>query len=219
VTTPAYRSLVVSRHARVAIVGDPAAAREAWLVLHGHGMLARGILHWFRAAERAGRVLVAPEALSRFYAVLTEGKRVVGASWATREDLANELDDQFAYIDRVVREIIPPGIPLQVHGFSQGVSVGARWCVRSTRQIARLVCWAGILPADVSAVALKRKLGAEPLDLVVGDRDARVLPERVEEDAARLQAAGVEVRLHRFAGGHVVDTEMLQAIAAGSRES
>jgi drug/metabolite transporter superfamily protein YnfA len=54
-----FRSVVVSRHAQDGIAGDPATATEAWLVLHGYGMLARGMLHWFRSAERAGRVLIA----------------------------------------------------------------------------------------------------------------------------------------------------------------
>ncbi len=55
------------RHARIALAGDPETAKEAWLILHGHGMLAQGILHWFRSAQRPHRLLVAPEALSRFY--------------------------------------------------------------------------------------------------------------------------------------------------------
>lgn len=82
---PVHRSLVVPRHARVGLVGDPDSAREAWLILHGYGMLAQGILHWFRAAERPGRLLVAPEGLSRFY-LEENGVRRVGASWMTRED-------------------------------------------------------------------------------------------------------------------------------------
>ena len=65
-TAPQFASLVVDRHARIGIVGDLASADEAWILLHGYGMLARGILHWFRAAQRPGRVLIAPEALSRF---------------------------------------------------------------------------------------------------------------------------------------------------------
>jgi predicted esterase len=206
---PEYRSIIVSRHARVGIVGDPGTATEAWLVLHGYGMLARGILHWFATAERPGRVLIAPEALSRFYSELSEGKRVVGGSWVTREDLANELEDQYQYLSQVVAELVPQATPLHVHGFSQGVSVGARWCVRTDRAIARLVCWAGTMPVDVTAGALDRKVAPEPLHLVVGDNDRRVPPQRIEADAARLREGGVEVTLHRFAGGHRVDEGVL----------
>ncbi len=213
--TVEYRSLVVSRHARVGVVGDPAKAREAWLILHGHGMLARGILHWFQSAERSDRLLVAPEALSRFYTELSGGKRAVGASWVTREDLANDLEDQFAYIARAVQEIVPEGLPLHVHGFSQGVSAGARWAVRSPRAVTRLVCWAGIMPEDVTSHDLKGKLGPEPLHLVIGDRDTRVLPERVEADAVRLRTDGLVVDVHRFSGGHNVDAGVLKQLDGG----
>ena len=178
-------------------------------------MLARGILHWFQSAERADRLLVAPEALSRFYTELSGGKRAVGASWVTREDLANELDDQFAYIDRAVREMVPEGLPLHVHGFSQGVSAGARWTVRSPRAVARLVCWAGAMPEDVTGHDLKRKLGGEPLQLVIGDRDTRVLPERVEADAVRLRTDGMAVDVHHFSGGHNVDLGVLKHLGGG----
>ena len=205
----AFRSLVVSRHARVGVVGDAATAAEAWLILHGYGMLARGILHWFRGAERADRLLIAPEGLSRFYTELSGGKRAVGASWVTREDLANELEDQYQYLEHAANDLLPDGLPLHIHGFSQGVSVGARWCVRTQRPVARLVCWAGAMPEDVAADDLKRALGHEPLHLVVGNRDSRVPPARVEADAERLGAAGVEVKLHRFDGGHWVDEGLL----------
>jgi len=210
---PEFRSLVVSRHARIGVVGDPATASQAWLILHGYGMLARGILHWFRGAERADRLLIAPEGLSRFYTELSDSKRAVGASWVTREDLANELEDQREYLDRAIAELVPATLTLHVHGFSQGVSVGARWCTRTSRSVARLVCWAGAMPEDVAADDLKRALGPEPLHLVVGNRDSRVPPARIEADAARLGAAGVDVKLHQFDGGHWVDEGMLASFA------
>jgi predicted esterase len=204
-----FRSLVVSRHARVGVVGDPVKAREAWLILHGYGMLARGILHWFRGAEHADRLLVAPEGLSRFYTELSGGKRSVGASWVTREDLEHELEDQFAYLERVVAECVPEELRLEVHGFSQGVSAATRWTVRTARPVDRLVGWAGIVPADVTGALLTQKLGERPLHLVVGNDDARVTPDQVEADAARLRDQGMAVEVHRFAGGHRIDLAAL----------
>lgn len=204
-----FRSLVVSRHARVGVVGDPATAREAWLILHGYGMLARGILHWFRGAEDASRLLVAPEALSRFYTVLSGGKRSVGASWVTREDLEHELEDQFAYLERAVAECIPDTLPLQVHGFSQGVSAATRWTVRTARAVDSVVGWAGIIPDDVTGERLKQKLGDRALRLLVGNDDALVTPEQVAADATRLRSEGMAVDLRRFAGGHRVDLRAL----------
>jgi predicted esterase len=213
--TDVVHRLEVSRHARVLVAGDPAKATEAWLILHGYGMLARGMLHWFRGAERSDRVLVVPEALSRFYSEMSGGRRVIGASWTTREEIADEVEDQYAYLERCLREWVTPGVRLQVHGFSQGVSVATRWFTRSDRAVERLVCWAGIIPDDVSAETLKRKLGPDTLHLVVGDHDARVPPASVEADAQKLRGAGVPVTLHRFDGGHTVDAELLARLFTG----
>lgn len=208
---PAYRSLVVPRHARIGVLGDPATATEAWLILHGYGMLAQGILHWFRHAARPDRVLVAPEGLSRFYQE-RGGVRTVGASWMTREDRAHELEDQQGYLDRVVTELVGPDRPLQVHGFSQGVAAAARWTVRRVRPVARLVCWGGTLPEDVGAAALAAAVAPEPLHFAVGDRDRWVAPDAVADQVARCTAAGVPAVLHRFVGGHRIDDGVLDAL-------
>jgi predicted esterase len=210
-----FRSLVVPRHARVGVVGDLETASEAWLILHGYGMLAQGILHGFRKAERPGRVLIAPEGLSRFY-LEEKGVRRVGASWMTREDREHELEDLLGYLDRVSTGLIDPAARVQVHGFSQGVAAAARWTVRRSRSVARLVCWAGGFPEDVTAELLRPALGAEPLHLVVGDRDVWVTPDQVTADAERLQAMGVPVALHRFIGGHRVDDGVLATLERGS---
>jgi len=204
-----FRSLVVGRHARIGIAGDPETATEAWLILHGYGMLARGILHWFRGAESAKRLLVAPEGLSRFYTELSGGKRAVGASWTTREDVDHELEDQYQYLEHAVKHYVPATLPLQVHGFSQGVSTGTRWAIRTGRPIARLVGWAGAVPEQVTADLLQRKLGQEPLHLVVGDKDAIVPPAQVEADAIRLRTGGLDVRVHTFDGTHRVHEGVL----------
>jgi predicted esterase len=211
-----FRSLVVPRHARVGIVGDLETATEAWLVLHGYGMLAQGILHMFRKAERPNRVLIAPEGLSRFYAE-EKGIRRVGASWMTREDRDHEIEDLLGYIDRVTVGLIDPATPLQLHGFSQGVAVAARWLVRRSRPVSRLVCWAGGFPEDVTPERLLPGLAGQPVHLVVGDRDVWVKPEQVEADALRLEAGGVPVVRHRFAGGHRVDDGVLALLEDDGR--
>lgn len=211
-----YHSVEVTRHGRIGLVGDPDTATEAWLILHGYGMLARGILHWFEAAERPDRLLVAPEGLSRFYQE-HKGMRTVGASWMTREDRDNELIDQQQYLDRVVAELIG-GIPeLQLHGFSQGVAAAARWTVRRVRPVGRLVCWGGTLPDEVDGAALAAATAPEPIHFVIGDRDAWVAPTAVVAGVEQLVAAGVPAELHRFSGGHRIDNGVLAALEARPR--
>lgn len=205
---PHYHSLVVPRHGRVGVVGDPATATEAWLIFHGYGMLAQGILHWFEPAERPDRLLVAPEGLSRFYQE-RNGMRTVGASWMTREDREQELLDQASYLDLVVAELIGTIPRLEVHGFSQGVATAARWVVRGVRPVAKLVCWGGTIPPEIPPAELAGVLRGAPVEMVVGDRDKWVAPELVAADVERLNAGGCPANLHQFDGGHRIDPGVL----------
>src|SRR5687767_2104602 len=66
--------------------------REVWLACHGYGQLAGRFLAGLDAVRAPGRLLVAPEGLSRFY--VDDRHERVGASWMTREAREDEIDDQ-----------------------------------------------------------------------------------------------------------------------------
>src|SRR4051812_28301688 len=89
------------RSARYFTLGNPAEARELWLVGHGYGYLASRFLERFQPIATADRCIVAPEGLSRFYLTDRPGERRVGASWMTREDRLNEISDYIRYLDGV----------------------------------------------------------------------------------------------------------------------
>ena len=76
--TPVEHHLQVPRTARYLTGGRSSAAEEVWFVLHGYSMLAVSIPQVVRARGRPGRLLVAPEALSRAYFEEERG----GAGWA-----------------------------------------------------------------------------------------------------------------------------------------
>ncbi|MEO5826780.1 MAG: phospholipase [Gemmatimonadales bacterium] len=212
-TIPTFQSLIVNRHARIGIVGDLDSASEIWLILHGYGMLAQGILHWFRAAARPGRVLVAPEALSRFY-VEFQGTRRVGASWMTREARDEDLADLLPYLTQVVTPLRAACARLEVHGFSQGVAAGARLLVHAPLEVDRLVCWGGTVPLDVDPIQLVSRVAGGTIDYVVGARDTRTPRGTVLADAERMRAGGAPVRVHEFDGGHRIDDRVLADLDA-----
>jgi predicted esterase len=208
--------LQISRTARFWTLGDPAAAHEeVWLVLHGYGQLARRFLRRFAAQASERRLVVAPEALSRFYIGSGEGRHgpdaLVGATWMTREDREAEIRDYVAYLDRLAAAVVPHGARLTVLGFSQGVATAWRWIAYGgPPEVERLVAWAGVLPPDLDLERAAAALDGAEVVLVSGERDRTVPPDASVEAATRLEAAGIACRVLRHRGGHDIDEETLR---------
>ena len=198
---PREHRVTVSRGARCYTQGG-SLATEAWVVLHGYGQLGSRFLRSVASLAAPGRLLVAPEALSRFYLEAGGGK--VGASWMTREDRNQEIGDYLEYLEQV-RAALVPKVPLTVFGFSQGVATAARWAVATLPAPARLVCWGGLLPDDLPP----GRLAGIGVTYVVGSSEEWATPTLVEAQAGALRGAGVPVEVVGFAGGHEIRPEVL----------
>jgi predicted esterase len=221
----------VPRTARYWVLGGKVAApRELWFVLHGYGQLARRFLRRFEALDDGTRVIVAPEALSRFYA--SDGARrhgpgsVVGATWMTREDREREITDYVSYLDRLaaavragiadeVRGEVGGTLHSTVLGFSQGVATAARWSVLGAERPARLALWGDFLPPDLDLHRARAAWAATDVVLVRGTADAALSDgARAHSEEASLARAGLSpVRFH-YEGGHEIEPEALRALAA-----
>jgi predicted esterase len=211
------RRLTTTRTARYHVAGALAGPRpELWFALHGYGQLAADLIRAFEPALPPGRLVVAPEGLSRFYLRGTGGR--VGASWMTREEREEEIADQIAYLDRLHAVLAPEaraaGAVIGLFGFSQGTPAAARWAVLGDARPARLVLWAGGFPPDLDQGRARAALAGVRVELVRGDGDPNHHRERVEEEAARLREVGVEPALVRFAGGHELEPATLQRLLA-----
>src|SRR5476649_33204 len=81
----AERVIEVHRTARYFIIGDESREiRELWFVLHGFGQLARDFVQYFGDLADGPRLVIAPEALNRYYTVdaaVPAKDRPVGATW------------------------------------------------------------------------------------------------------------------------------------------
>lgn len=199
--TPREHRLDVSRSARVYSLGGEA-AREAWVVLHGYGQLAARFLARLGGLATPARLVVAPEALSRFY--LDAGTGRVGASWMTKEDREREIEGYLAYLD-TVREELLPGLPLTVLGFSQGVATASRWAAASRPSPVRLVCWGGLVPEEIAAA----RLAQTRLTYVVGEKEEWAPAPAVEAQAASFRSGGVTADVVGFDGGHEIRSDVV----------
>ena len=211
----------VPRTARYWTEGDAGSARDVWFILHGYGQLAADFLASAAALAGDGRLIVAPEALSRFYATGATGgshaQSGVGASWMTREDRDHEIEDYISYLDALVSRVMAPLDPaprVHVLGFSQGVATAARWVAAGGVRPATLVLWASLPPADLREAGRGWMPGLD-VRLVYGTRDRLIPPDAVEVTLGRFRREGVQATVQTFDGGHRLDDAVLAGLAAG----
>lgn len=145
-------TIEVPRTARYFTLGDDGdAIEELWFVLHGFGQLAGAFVQYFGDLADGPRMVIAPEALNRYYVASTSvpaSDRAVGATWMTREDRQNEIKDYVRYLDLLHGEITKahPGVRTIVVGFSQGGATAARWAQMGRAPIHRLILWGATVP-------------------------------------------------------------------------
>jgi predicted esterase len=213
--------LPVSRTARYFTIGEPQASlRELWFVCHGYGQLAGRFIRHFESIDAPHRMIVAPEALSRFYVEVpgkTHADAHVGASWMTREDRLSDIEDYVEYLDALHAHItlsLEGASPtFTAFGFSQGVATVGRWLERTTVRVDRALLWGGILPPDVD-LAAARALRAARITVIAGVADEHATPEMLASQHTRLAASGIAYEQVSFNGSHRIDREVLGRLAA-----
>jgi dienelactone hydrolase len=207
--------LRVARHARYHTLGGDGVVSSAWIVLHGYGQLAADFLATFEPIAGPERLVVAPEALNRFYLGALENRAHtdsrVGATWMTRADREHEIVDYVAYLDALHAHVVKDGVHVTVLGFSQGVATLTRWLARSTARAHRAVLWAGELPPDVNPAALAERV--QEVVVVQGERDRLTHWTKPDELRARMQDSDVGFRSLSFDGGHRIDSGVLRELA------
>jgi predicted esterase len=223
VITP--HTIHVRRTARYYTIGPTHGfPRELWVVVHGYGQLARRFIESFASLDDGTRLVMAPEALSRFYLDPLADRRGqaeprVGATWMTREDREAEIADYVAYLEQLTwetrRHLAGAGPRIVVLGFSQGTATVCRWLASSELRADELVLWAGGIPPELEVAAWSTRLHGASLTLVAGEADEMVPASAVVAEGERLSAAGVAFTLLRHAGGHRIESEALVRLAEG----
>jgi predicted esterase len=212
--------LAVTRTARYVWLGQPGPhVREVWIACHGYGQLAARFLRRFEPIAHGGRLIVAPEALNRFYLDGGTGphgpESRVGATWMTREDRLTDIEDYVAYLDElyahIARDVPFSEVRCIALGFSQGVATICRWVARTRHRIDNVVLWAGTVPPEMD-------LATDPFrtaDLTVafGAEDPWASDTMVNATRQRFEEAGRPFRAIRFQGGHEITPAALQELA------
>jgi predicted esterase len=213
--------LRVDRTARYYVLGSAGPhVRRLWFVLHGYGQLAASLLRRCESLASVDTIVVAPEALSRFYlapvSAADHKTAKVGATWMTKEARESEIADYVAYLDRLHAEIVRDcgggEIVTRVLGFSQGVATAVRWALLGqTAPPTQLVLWAGSLPPEIWTDSARARLTETELVLAAGDADPYISPADFTRTVERVQSVGYRARGFAFSGGHTVTPELLAA--------
>ena len=140
-------NLSVQKTARIFSLGDLETATEIWIVLHGYAQLSLDFLNGFEEIVTSDRAIIAPEGLHRFYKKGFYGDVV--ASWMTKEDRLDDIQDYVSYLDQVVSTFIKPNQRITLFGFSQGVATACRWLADGIIKPDNVVLWAGTFPQDI----------------------------------------------------------------------
>jgi predicted esterase len=183
-----------------------------WFILHGYGQLAGNFIKKFPALDNSKNYLVAPEALSRFYTDNGFGK--IGASWMTKEERENEIEDYVSYLNRlygeIEKELNGRKVKLNVFAFSQGTSTACRWLQKSGIKADKLILWGGFLPPDFLLGNWKKVF--DSLLIVAGKEDDFLSPEKIKEGKKVLDKYSVDYFVHTFDGGHEMKEKVVNEV-------
>jgi predicted esterase len=224
---PTSHSIKVGRTARYYLLGEPTASvRDVWFVCHGYGQSASELISQFEPIADPSRLIVAPEALSRFYASSAPGFHApdaqVVASWMTREDRDNEIADYVAYLDelyaKVVETIDRGSVRVTVLGFSQGGATANRWLTRGKSKADRLIMWGSLLPSDADLNEAAQFFRDVELTIVYGTRDQFAKREMIDNYEKLLRQHGIPYTLRTFVGGHRMDRDTLAVLASDAEK-
>jgi predicted esterase len=196
-----------------AAVPQPGRA-DWWIGFHGYGESAEHSLAALATLDVGEVRRIAFDALSAFY---TKQGEVVGC-WMTRRGREWAIGDNVGYVGGALRVLANEagGWParLTAVGFSQGTAMAYRAAVATAAEApsrVRLIALAGDVPPEIGAESLGRL--ARVL-IGRGDQETWYGEDKLAEDEARLRAAGVEVSVCRFTGGHEWTDEFRSAVRA-----
>ncbi len=136
----------------------------------------------------------------------------------TREDRDTEIADYAAYLDAlydtVLAGISRKDVSVTVVGFSQGGATANRWLTRGRSRADRLIMWGALLASDADLNQAAAFFRDVHLTVVYGKRDKFADEGMIAGYESLLRDKNIPYELRTFDGGHRMDRETLQALAA-----
>lgn len=204
-------SLTVSKTARFYTSGTLSNhTKKIVFVLHGYGQLAKDFLQEFSPLFSDEILFIAPEALNRFY--IKGAFHQAGATWMTKEDRHNEINDYINYLELLYTNIIasPPHAEIILLGFSQGSSTASRWANATSHRFDKLIIYAGEIAPDVLPLNASSPILSSKNYFAFGNED-KFIPEALFHERIQ-QYAQLKLTILPFQGGHDINVGVVQQI-------
>ncbi len=200
-------NITISKTANYYSLGNINKAETIWFVLHGYGYLAKDFIEKFRPIINDKTLVIAPEALSRFYVKGVEGN--VGASWMTKENREEEIRDYINYLKQLYAIILKQASTqtpkINIVGFSQGGATASRWLASGKINCNNFILWASVFPNDMD-LGIINKVNTF---FLYGDRDKYVTQERVKKQKILLNQSELTIKTIQYEGKHDIPEEIL----------
>src|SRR5690554_4694175 len=187
--------------------------KNVWIAFHGLGYLSKYFIDYFSELDPEENYIIALQAPSKYYQ--DRKFKHVGASWLTRENTAIETENVLNYVDAVFKEEISGELPnLIVMGYSQGVSIAARWVAKRKIQCDTLLLHSGGIPNELEPKDFEFLNPTAKVIYLYGNKDEYITEARKTEE----QLKGSELFKNRlsikvFDGIHEVNRDYLLEIS------
>ena len=200
-------NIKVSKTAQYYTLGNLQKPKTIWFVLHGYGYSAEYFIKKFEPILNEDTLVVAPEGLSKFYLNGVNGR--VGASWMTKIDREEEINDYINYLNQLYHSIVKDDshIKINIVGFSQGGATASRWVANRKVKCDNFILWASFFPEDMKIKSVPNNTNAFVL---YGDDDEYITEEWAKKHEQIIKASNINCQLRKFKGKHDIPAEMLK---------
>lgn len=202
---------VTPRTTRFAQIGElDDTTCEVLFALHGWGQLAGNFAEVLTPLATPGRVIICPEALSKFY--INFQPRETGSSWMTSYDREFEIMDYVTYLDGLAASVLeeaPEHVQIQVLAFSQGCHTASRWVGNGVVKPKRLILWGSDPAEDLSDEEWDAVSDIDDIVLVAGTLDRFVTGGRLARAEEALRDHQCRFEIIRYEGGHHLQDSVL----------
>lgn len=186
--------------------------KKVIFAIHGFAQLAKDFIKTFEVLEDEDTIIIAPEALNKFY--IRGYRGTIGTTWLTQEDRENEILDYVSYLNSVfiksTEKLKINNCEIIVLGFSQGTHTASRWLSKFQPKVKSFILWGGAFPHEINYETDLDYWNKINLKMLIGSNDKHVSKELIENEKEFIKSQNLKVSLEVYDGKHEIIPNLLK---------